>query len=401
MDDIALRYLLLALRLGRHLPGLVGSYHGPAELSEAVDGEPLTPVAELHDEAMQLAGMSAELPTDSAAGRRRSTWLTAQVGAMGALARWAGGEEIGYVDLVEDVYDIEVQLEPDATFDTARRMLDSALPGGATLRERLAVHDARSRVPPERAIALASELAARLRTRTRAQLWLPERESLRIEAGHGAGWLVQFQYLGAGSSVVRVNLDRPVTFATLVEVAAREGYPGHHAEAAIKDDLLASAGVDELSLMATPSPQALVADGMAGTGREVVMSDQELGVELQRLARSADARVDLEVELLVQRARRLLSPAIGNAAVALHRDGEPIEDVRAYLAEQGLVSDESLEEVISQLQDPLLRTGPFAQIEGRRLVTEWLEVHGQSHGFSRLLAEQQTPGVLRAELNAA
>ncbi|MEX0626992.1 MAG: hypothetical protein WD402_10640, partial [Chloroflexota bacterium] len=129
MDEIALRYLLLGLRLGRQLPGFVDSYHGPAELSEAVDGEPLTPAAELHDESMQLAGMAAELPADTAALRRRAMWLVAQVGAMGALARWAGGEEIGYVDLVEDLYDIEVQLEPDATFDTARRMLESALPG--------------------------------------------------------------------------------------------------------------------------------------------------------------------------------------------------------------------------------------------------------------------------------
>jgi len=60
-----------------------------------------------------------------------------------------------------------------------------------------------------------------------------------------------------------------------------------------------------------------------------------------------------------------------------------------------------LDEVISQLQDPLLRTGPFAQIEGRRLVSEWLEVHGQSQGFSRLLAEQQTPVALRSELASA
>ena len=401
MDEIALRYLLLGLRLGRHLPGLVDSYHGPAELSEAVDGEPLTPVAELHDEAMQLAGISAELPADTPASRRRSTWLVAQVGAMGALARWVGGEEIGYVDLVEDLYDIEVQLEPDATFDTARRMLDSALPAGATLRERLAAHDARSQVPPERAIALASELSARLRTRMRAQLWLPDRESLRIEAAHGVGRLIESRYLGAGGSVVRVNLDRPLTFAMLVEVAAHEGYPGHHAEAAIKEDLLVSAGLDELSLIARPSPQALVSDGTAGIGREVVMSDQELGLELQRLARSVGRRLDLDAELMVQRARRLLSPAVANAAVALHRDGEPVDDVRSYLAEEALVGDESLDEVISQLQDPLLRTGPFARIEGRRLVSEWLEVHGQTHGLGRLLAEQQTPHALRSELNPA
>ncbi|MEX2137054.1 MAG: hypothetical protein WEB29_08940 [Chloroflexota bacterium] len=398
MDEIALRYLLLGLRLGRQLPGFVDSYHGPAELSEAVDGEPLTPAAELHDESMQLAGMAAELPADTAALRRRAMWLVAQVGAMGALARWAGGEEIGYVDLVEDLYDIEVQLEPDATFDTARRMLESALPGSASLRERLAAHDAGSRIPPERAIAMASELTARLRTRTRAQLWLPERESLRIEAAHSVAWTREARYLGGGSSVVRVNVDRPLTFATLVEIAAHDGYPGHHAEASVKEELLVSAGHAELTLIAKLSPQALVSEGIAGIGREVVMSDQELGLELRRLARSVDQGLDVEAQLLVQRARRLLSPAVANAAVALHRDGEPVGDVRSYLAEVALISDDRLEETISQLNDPVMRTQPFTDIEGPRLASEWLEVHGQTQGFGRLLAEQQTPHALRSEL---
>jgi hypothetical protein len=398
MDEIALRYLLLGLRLGRHLPALVSSYHGPPQLSEAVEGEPRTPAAELHDEAMQLAGMAAELPHDTAALQRRSSWLVAQVGAMGALARRVGGEEIGYLDLVEELYDIEVQLEPDATFETARGMLDAALPGSGPLRERLAAHDADGRIPRERGIALAAELLARLRTRTRAQLWLPERESLRIEAAPGIAGTIDARYLGAGGSVVRVNLDRPLTYATLVQIAAYEGYPGHHAEASVKDDLLVSAGNAELTLIARLSPQAVVSEGMAGIGREVVMSDQELGMELQRLARSVDRRLDVEAELLVQRARRLLSPALGNAAVALHRDGEPVTEVRSYLADVGLVSEESLDETISNLSDAVLSSQPFTHIEGRRLVSEWLEVHGQTQGFGRLLAEQQTPHALRSEL---
>ncbi len=60
MDDVALRYLLLALRLGRHHPGLVDSYSGPPEIAEAVAGEEPIPPAELHGEALQLADAVAE-----------------------------------------------------------------------------------------------------------------------------------------------------------------------------------------------------------------------------------------------------------------------------------------------------------------------------------------------------
>jgi hypothetical protein len=398
MDEIALRYLLLGLRLGRHLPGFVDSYYGPAELSEAVDGEPLTPAAELHDEAMQLAGMAAELPAETPAHRQRIAWLAAQVGAMGALSRRAGGEEIGYLDLVEELYDVEVQLEPDATFEAARRMLETALPGTGALRQRIATHEAGSILPPGRAVALAAELSGRLRARTRAQLWLPERESLTFEAARDGSTAPDHRFLGGGRSLVLVNVARPVSFATLLHIAAHNGYPGHHAEAAVKEELLVSAGHAELTLTVAHSPQALVSEGMAGLGREVVLSDQELGLELGALARSADRRLDVEAELMVQRARRLLAPALGNAAVALHRDGEPIDQVRAYLADVALVPDERLDETIARLTDALWRTAPFIEIEGRRLVSEWLEVQGQTHGFGRLLAEQQTPRTLRSEL---
>jgi hypothetical protein len=398
MDEIALRYLLLALRLGRHVPRFVESYFGPAELAEAVDAELLTPLAELHDESMQLAGMAAELTADAQADRRRRTWLAAQVAAMGMLARWIGGEEIGYVDLVEELYDIEVVLEPDATFATARRMLEGALPGPGSLRDRLATHDAEARVADDRVIPAVGRLAAGLRERARAQLWLPPNESVQLDEARQVPWDTSIRHLGSGRSAILINLDRPLTIASLGELVAHDAYPGRHTEAAVKDQLLVSTEHPELSLLATPSPQALVSEGMAGFGREVLMGDRELLVELERLARSLDGGPDLEAEVTVLRARRLMVPAVGNAAVALHRDGEPVEGVRAYLAEVALLADDRLDETMSRLADPVLRAEPFARIEGRRLVSEWLEEHGQTQGFGRLLAEQLTPGELRSEL---
>lgn len=398
MDEIGRRYLLLGLRLGRHLPDLIGSYVGPPELAEAVNGEAPTPAAELHTEAMQLADLAAVLPVETALLRRRAQWFVAQLIAMSAMARRVAGEEIGFVDLVEELYDIEVRLEPEATFEAARRMIDGALPGRAPLRERLATHDRNSRIPPERAVAAVAGLAAALRARTRAQLWLPEHESVSFEAAHDVAWETNLRYLGSGRSLVRINLDLPVTLASVAELAAHEGYPGHHAEASVKDAVLIQAGHAELALVAEFSPQALIREGMATFAREVVMSDQELAVELRKLARSLNRRLDIEAELVVHRARQLMIPALGNAAVALHRDEEPVDRVRAYLADAALVPDDRLEATVTSLSDPTWRTYPFTYIEGRRLVSEWLEVQGQTHGFARLLAEQLSPHQLRSEL---
>ena len=47
-------YVLLGLRLGRHVDGLVDSYCGPAELREQVDAEPLAEPAALVAEGEAL-----------------------------------------------------------------------------------------------------------------------------------------------------------------------------------------------------------------------------------------------------------------------------------------------------------------------------------------------------------
>ena len=42
-DPVARDYLLLALRLDQHVPGLVDAYYGPADLKARVDMESLRP----------------------------------------------------------------------------------------------------------------------------------------------------------------------------------------------------------------------------------------------------------------------------------------------------------------------------------------------------------------------
>jgi len=401
MDDVALRYLLLALRLGRHHPGLVDSYTGPSELTEAVAAEEPIPPAELHGEALHLADAVADLPTDTPLERRRAAWLSDQLVALSALARQADGEEIGFVDLAEELFDIQVRPEPEKTFATARRMIEAALPGSGSLQARLRDHERSATLPSEEVIATLRSLTEAMQARARAQLWLPPDESVTIEPLEGEEWVAEMRYLGSRRSQVRVNLGLPVSLSRVVELAAHECYPGHHAEAVVKDALLVATGHAEVTLKLDLAPEAVVREGMATYAREVVMSDAELAAELERVARRLGLSVAIGAEMIVQRAQRLLTPAIGNAALQLHVDGRAPEAVHQYLEEVGLMADAQLEATFSLISEPTWGRYFFTYIDGRRLVGEWLVREGQTKGYGRLLAEQLTPGQLRAAIGAA
>ena len=97
-DELVRRYLLLGLRLGRHVDGLVDSYYGPSELSDEADaGEPVAP-AHLAGEAGALLDA---LPGAGLTNEQRERWLHAQLVGLETVSRVLAGEEIGYVDEVE------------------------------------------------------------------------------------------------------------------------------------------------------------------------------------------------------------------------------------------------------------------------------------------------------------
>ncbi len=78
-DPIARDYLLLALRLDQHIPGLVDGYFGPADLKAQVDMEQLRAPARLRDDAAALRD-PARRPRSPEPDRR--AWLDAQLVAL-------------------------------------------------------------------------------------------------------------------------------------------------------------------------------------------------------------------------------------------------------------------------------------------------------------------------------
>ncbi|MCB1017470.1 MAG: hypothetical protein KDB10_20455, partial [Acidimicrobiales bacterium] len=100
------RYLLLGLRLGRHLDGLVDAYYGPPALARRVEAEPRVALGELVAEASRLvADLDGPGDLDGLdAGRRR--WLRAQCAGLVTTAAKLRGDAIGYSDEVESCYGV-------------------------------------------------------------------------------------------------------------------------------------------------------------------------------------------------------------------------------------------------------------------------------------------------------
>src|SRR3989442_13112325 len=92
--DAARRYLLLGLRLGRHVDGLVDGYYGPPELREQADAGPVQEPAALVEEADDLLGALDD------------GWLRDQVLGLHTYSRVLAGEELSYSDEVEGCYGV-------------------------------------------------------------------------------------------------------------------------------------------------------------------------------------------------------------------------------------------------------------------------------------------------------
>jgi Bacterial protein of unknown function (DUF885) len=371
VDDLWERYLLLGLRLGRHVDGLVDAYFGPPALKERVDAEPLVPPAELADEAGALAR------------RAPSAWLRAQLLGCETTTRRLDGESIAWSDEVERCYGVRPEHTDESRFTAAHEQLDAALAGAGDLAERYGAWTEAQALPADVVLQAATRFADALRTRTNELFGLPEDEEARIELVTDEPWAAFNYYLGGRRSRVVVNTDLPVYSFRLPELVAHEIYPGHHTEHAWKESLLVDGeGNWGEAIFLVGTPQSTVSEGIASLAAEIVAAYDvasavyaDLGVSYD--AATADA---------VREAREALDTVSVNAALLLHEEGASRDDAVTYVERWSLVPREHAEKSVDFLMHPTWRAYVSCYSSGYELCRRWVD--GDAQRFRRLLTEQ-------------
>jgi hypothetical protein len=230
----------------------------------------------------------------------------------------------------------------------------------------------------------------------------------------GQPWSGYNWYDGGYRSRVDLNLDLPIRLPSLLGVVAHETYPGHHLEHAEKERVLVEEqGRLEASILLINTPECLISEGLANLGRDFAVpleAQADLLVEHAGLAGVPLAgdperlRASAARHAALSDLRAILDESRVNAALMLHADGQPRDEVQAYLRDVGRFAPDIAAKRLEFIEHPLWRTYVFVYSEGEALLRRWLHqvpVPARAARFGRLLRESLTPPAIVEELEAA
>lgn len=414
--ELADRYVRLTRELARHQPSLVEAWLGATDAA----ARPRRPVAAIRAETTALA---ADLETvtrliaaaDGAVGAgargvasargtagpaaitdaMRLRYLLGQARALDTAAARLLGESLSFADEARRTFGHVAPPRDAATLAAVRSELGALLPGSGsgTLAERHREFRRRHAVPADRVEAVFRAAVDWCRAAARQHLALPEGETLTTRAEDTEGWAAFSRPTGLLSSDLWVARRGGADAAHLLQLAAHEGTPGHHAQHVLASAaLVRDRGWTERLLHPSFGPHRLFAEGAAEASADLLLP--------------LDVRVQVCRDVLLPAAGQ--SPAVAATLVRVERLAASLDLEVAYIAEDYLDSPLGSEAATARLRDEALVLDPpgmlaflerqrskmLAYPVGRRLVRDAVDgATGAGARWARLARISTTLGL--------
>lgn len=403
MNTIAESYVKLALAAGVHDGDYVDAYYGPPEWRTAAEAERL-PLAEVRIRVKALGADLAKMGTSGfdELSRRRHAHLARQLQALGARLAIVEGEKFPFDEESRLIYDTVAPTHDAAHYDAVLAELERALPGTGTVAERFQAFRNQFVIPPAKLGAVFQAAIAAARERSLKHIPMPANERFTLEYVTGKSWSGYNWYQGNAHSLIQINTDLPIFIDRAVDLAAHEGYPGHHVYSSLLEQkLMRDRGWVEFSINPLFGPNAVIAEGSANYGIDVAFPGAErLAFErdvLFPLAGLDPARVEEYYRVLAL--TKKLSFA-GNEAARRYLNGEitAVEAV-AWLEKYTLMEPVRAQQRLKFTEK--YRSYVITYNHGQKLVGDTIEARAGGDSarrwavFAELISSPQIPSGLK------
>jgi hypothetical protein len=281
INKIAEKYVRIILRIGQYDPDYVDSYYGPESwkpLPESSDDIKSFPKEDLTAEISELLNALKDLMCAPVTGeeRLRHDSLTKQLQAAAAKVRMIAGEKFFFDEESQLLYDAKAPCCTELEFRSYLSELDSMLPGNGSVTGRLNTFKSKFEIPKSKLDTVFQTAINEARSRTLRYISMPSEEKFSVEYVTNKPWSGYNWYKGNSLSLIQVNTDLPIYIDRAVDLAAHEGYPGHHVyNLLIEQNLVRNRGWMEFSIFPLFSPQSLIAEGTANFGIEMALPGKE------------------------------------------------------------------------------------------------------------------------------
>lgn len=408
MNMIAEDYVKLVLNIGQYDPDFVDAYYGPKEWRENLKSglsfdstaykELSTKVDQLLNNLESLADYKAtELET------LRYRYLYKQLLACKTKIYMLNGVLLPFDEETKALYDASAPIHNDEYFQKTIDELDKILPGKGDVAKRLNDFKMKFVIPTDKLKSVFDAAIKECRARTLKHIKLPESESFTVEYVKDKPWGAYNWYKGNFYSVIQVNTDLPIFIERAVDLAAHEGYPGHHVyNTLLEANLVKERNWKEFTVYALFSPQSLIAEGTANFGIKVAFpGDERIKFEKEVLFPLAGLNpddADLYYKVIELQSNFSYS---GNEAARNYLDGKwTREQTVNWLQKYALRTKESADKYVSFIEK--YRSYVINYNLGMDIVKNYIDRNGGTSDnqakrwelFEYILSTPQTPSGL-------
>jgi len=392
-------FLLLALRIDKHIKGYIDFYFSPEKLQQIVRHESLiAPNTLLNDSNNLIKQLGAQ-----GYNKERERYIEKLLIAMKTSIEILNGSEISIKDQFKKLYDVNLHPAKESELDNLKEEYEEAYSGHGSLEERMAKLRITRKVPESKVFKFFKKATDITEKRTKELFidLLPKNESVIINlvdnnnSSEKVKWNCYNWYMGNYISRIEVNPSYQMYWTAFLSFSSHETYPGHHTEFAIKEKrLYRELNQFEHSLLILHSPKLIISEGIANKALSVIFSDQMVAeIGLNEFCSAPLKEVSLE-ELELQNLVKAKLPVFWyNFAYHALIDKYSENELMRYGKNFEIFSDEDLINEIKRMSIPAFSNNAFMYYLGNNILHKYGEVPS-SKDFRNLLINPILPSDL-------
>ena len=392
-------FLLLALRISKHIEGYVDFYYGPGSLRQTVDCESLTAPNKLLNDSNDLLKQLGSQGFD----KERRRYIEKLLIAMKTSIEILIGSPISVRDQILRLYDVSLQPVNESKLYDLKEEINNAYGRSGSLEERMKELRIRRKVAESDVFDLFKNALKIVKNRTNelSPNFLPKNETIIIDLvgkkkENEVKWSYYNWYLGNYTSRIEVNPSYDIYWSSLLSAAAHEGYPGHHTEFAFKEQyLFRELSQFEHSILLLNSPKLIISEGVASLAVNLLFSYcDQAEISYREFCRKKTDVDSLDSITNQYSVRRKMNLFLYNLAFHALIDEWSNEQLFRYATSFEILSMEDIENRIKFLNNPVHATTAFSYFIGPNLIINKYSEFPSVDNFYKLLTEPVLPSDL-------